>query len=107
MARVTLLSVDGCPNAPTVHASLRSLAEELGSDLEHRRVASCEETEHLGFPGSPTVLIDGRDPFQAAAGTGLSCRLDATEDEPRGVPSSAPYRTDRGRLVPLVVRLVT
>jgi hypothetical protein len=86
MARVTLLSVDGCPNAPSVHTSLRSLAAELGFDLEHRRVASSAEAEHLGFPGSPTVLIDGRDPFHATAEAGLSCRLYATEDGLRGVP---------------------
>jgi hypothetical protein len=39
-------------------------------------IATEEEAEKLGFHGSPTVIINGRDPFTFIdANYGLSCRI--------------------------------
>ncbi|MFJ8579508.1 hypothetical protein [Micromonospora sp. NPDC093277] len=39
-------------------------------------VASQAQAEQLGFVGSPTVMIDGSDPFaDPALSPGLACRL--------------------------------
>lgn len=85
---VTLLYFDGCPNWRTTDERLAELAGELGLKVQRRRVETPEEAVAIGFPGSPTVLVEGRDPF--ATGTepgGLACRLYHTPDGPRGSPT--------------------
>src|SRR5690606_18819602 len=73
---VTLLYFDGCPSWETTDQRLRELADELGFHLAHRKVESPEAAEELSFRGSPTVLIDGRDPFaRGDEPVGLSCRI--------------------------------
>ena len=73
---VTLLYFDDCPNWRTTKGHLTTLAGELGFTLRTRRVATPEEAENLQFRGSPTVLVDGWDPFaDPDAPVGLSCRL--------------------------------
>jgi hypothetical protein len=47
-----------------------------------------EENDLVGFAGSPTILVNGRDPFPAATSTrALSCRLYPTPDGPAGSPT--------------------
>lgn len=41
------------------------------------------------FPGSPTILVDGRDPFPTAVPAGPTCRRYETEAGPDGAPSIA------------------
>lgn len=88
-----MLYFDGCPNWQTTAAHLAELAGEFGLRINRRRVETPEEAATIGFRGSPTVLIDGRDPF--ATGTepvGLACRLYPTPDGPRGSPTVAQLR---------------
>jgi hypothetical protein len=85
---VTLLYFDGCPSWQTPDKRLRGLADELGFDLAHRKVESPEAAEDLSFRGSPTVLIDGHDPFaRGDEPVGLSCRIYQTPDGPAGSPT--------------------
>ena len=85
---VTLLYFDDCPNWPTTNRHLTTLAEELGFTLRTRRVATPEEAEDLEFRGSPTVLIDGWDPYaDPDAPVGLSCRLYRNEVGFTGSPT--------------------
>ena len=94
MPQVTLLYFDGCPNWRTAYKRLRRLAEEHGFALEYRQVEAPEEAERLGFAGSPTVLVDGVDPFATGdEPTGLACRVYATEDGPRGSPTFEQLRS--------------
>lgn len=94
MSRVTLLYFDGCPNWQVVDERLRELRSEVGFSLEHRRVETPEEAERVGFRGSPTVLIDGVDPFAAGDEPfGLACRVYATPDGPQGSPTVEQLRT--------------
>lgn len=44
--------------------------------LTLQQVATSEEADGLSFHGSPTVLINGEDPFaEPSAAVGLMCRL--------------------------------
>lgn len=72
----------------TTDQQLRSLADELGFDLAYRKVESPEAAEELSFRGSPTVLIDGSDPFaRGGEPVGLACRIYQTPDGPAGSPT--------------------
>ena len=85
---VTLLYFDGCPNWQVADQRLRALAAEHGFELARRRVETPEAAEELRFRGSPTVLVDGRDPFaEGAEPFGLSCRIYQTPDGPAGAPT--------------------
>ncbi len=88
MTEVTLRYFDGCPNWEVADRRLRSLAAEPGFELVHEVVDTPEEAERLGFAGSPTVLVDGVDPFTTGdEPTGLACRVYATPDGPQGSPT--------------------
>jgi hypothetical protein len=88
MAHVTLLYFDGCPNWQVADERLRVLSSELDLTLEHRLVETPEEADEVGFRGSPTILIDGTDPFaRGDEPTGLACRVYQTEDGQQGSPT--------------------
>ena len=93
MRQVTLLYFDGCPSWQVTDERLEQLAGEHGFMLDRRRVDTLEQAERLGFRGSPTVLVDGVDPFATGAEPlGLACRIYATEEGPKGAPSFAQLR---------------
>jgi hypothetical protein len=91
---LTVLAVPGCPNALVLKQRLTGLlAGRPGVTVSWQVVASDEEAARLGMRGSPTLLIDGSDPFAVPdQGPALACRL---------------YRSDEGRLagVPAVAAL--
>ena len=76
---VQVLVVPDCPHADTTTAVVRGALEEIGLgavSIESVLVTSQAQAEQLGFGGSPTVMIDGRDPFaDPAQSPGLACRL--------------------------------
>lgn len=80
---VTLLFFDDCPNWQVTDERIREALARAGRDdvrVQHRLVTTAEQAEAAGFRGSPTVLIDGRDPFaEPDAPAGLSCRVFRTE----------------------------
>lgn len=81
--QVTLQYVDGCPHWQAVDRRLRALAGELGFALDQQRIDTPEAAETHRFRGSPTIPIDGRDPFASGdEPVGLSCRVYATSDGP-------------------------
>ena len=78
--RITLRHIAGCPHLPVVEARLRETLAELGVSAEIilERVETRADAKRLGFRGSPTVLIEGRDPFPVAeASIGLASALAA------------------------------
>lgn len=89
--KVSLLYVDGCPNWNVADERLREALASVGhgdADVEHRRVSTPEEAEAAQFRGSPTVLVDGRDPFlDRERPVGLSCRVYRTPDGLAGSPT--------------------
>ncbi len=60
---VQVLTTPGCANGARTLESLRELLPSAasGAVLESVLVASAEDAVRLGFPGSPTVRIDGLD----------------------------------------------
>ena len=89
--QVVLLYIEGCPHWRTADERLRAalvLAGRSHVRVRRRVVATPEEAEALGFRGSPSVLVDGRDPFPAPEGpAGLSCRIYSTDAGPAGSPT--------------------
>lgn len=85
---VTLLYFDGCPSWEVTDRMLRQLAQERGFGLTRRAVETAEAAEELSFRGSPTILVDGRDPFaRGDEPVGLSCRIFQTPAGPAGSPT--------------------
>jgi hypothetical protein len=87
---ITLLYFDGCPNWRRTDQQLRGLiaSGQLSAELRHRLVETPEDAVRLGFPGSPTVLVDGADPFATGdERPGLACRVYHTEHGPQGGPT--------------------
>lgn len=89
--RVELLYFDGCPSwtvaEERVTEALGILALD-GVSVERRRVETVEQAEELEFLGSPTIRINGIDPF--ATGTepvALACRVYATSTGLSGAPT--------------------
>jgi hypothetical protein len=86
----TLLFFDDCPSWQQAQENLVAAARRLGADLHLHleQVETLEDAERLGFTGSPTVLIDGSDPFApAGAGPALACRIYATPTGLAGAPT--------------------
>jgi hypothetical protein len=88
---VVLLFSPDCPNWRVADERLRKALALVGRDgvrVQHRLVASAEQAEAAGFRGSPTVLVNGQDPFaEAGAPAGLSCRVFRTDAGLTGAPT--------------------
>lgn len=95
-AMLTLLYVEGCPGFPLVAQGLRAALANIGADGLLVRARPIREAAPAadGFAGSPTLLINGVDPFPTLEPTtALGCRH---------------YRTDAGLdAAPSVEQLVT
>lgn len=90
--RIELLRIGECPNWVEAANRLDRVLAELGVEPDEfiiRRVSAPEPTFH----GSPTILIDGHDPFVAPgsapqpADGGLTCRIYDTPSGPGGTPT--------------------
>jgi hypothetical protein len=90
---VTVLYFDGCPNWQTAYERLRGLADECELTIDRRLIDTPEEAERVEFRGSPTIMVDGRDPFASGdEPVGLSCRVYDTPNGPAGSPTIAQLR---------------
>lgn len=97
MTVVTLLYFDGCPNWRRADERLTQLQAEQGFTLEHRKLETPEQAARTGFAGSPTVLVDGSDPFATGeVPSGLACRTYDTQEGPQGSPTLAQLREALG-----------
>jgi hypothetical protein len=88
--KVQLLYVDGCPNWTVLEGRLRDALELVGvpATIERCLIETQKEADRLQFAGSPSILLDGRDPFRSASiSFGLTCRLYSTTDGPAGTPT--------------------
>ena len=95
--RVQVLHVPGCPNAAVLTDRLLRLAVGPAS-IERHLVPDLETAATLGMNGSPTLLIDGVDPFgRPGLRPSLSCRLYPDEN---GSLSGAPSVTQLRQVLP-------
>ena len=91
--KIELLFWEGCPSHPEALELLQDVLRERGIDepIELREVFTLADAVEHGFPGSPTIRIDGRD-VDAAGATdppALTCRVYRLPD---GRPSPVPSR---------------
>src|SRR5690349_1520854 len=87
---VTIRYFDGCPSWQRVRERLRAAARQVGVDLDVRLepVETLEEARRLGLPGSPTILLEGVDPFARPGSVpAVACRLYDTPTGPAEVPT--------------------
>lgn len=85
---VELLYFEGCPNWKIAAERLDAVAAQHDVVVRRRIVDTPEEAEAAQFRGSPTILIDGVDPFATGEEPfGLACRLYQTPEGPAGCPS--------------------
>ena len=89
MMELTLLTVPGCPNAAVFEERLAAaLAGYPDVVVRRREVADEREAAEAGMHGSPTLLVDGVDPFTVPGQVAsLSCRL---YRDPAGHTEGAP-----------------
>lgn len=82
--RVELLATLDCPHAARAEAILRNALAEDGREPSVHRVyvTDLDNAAGLGFHGSPTIRIDGRDVVPVPLGTpiNLGCRLYKQQD---------------------------
>ena len=88
--RVQLLYFDGCPHWTLMEERLKEALSLAGIPrmIEYHHVETPEEAEEFRFAGSPSILLDGRDPFAASSsGFGLACRVYSTPEGDAGAPT--------------------
>ena len=87
--KLELLYFDDCPNWKVAAERLDDIATSRGLTVERRLVTTPEEAKVAGFRGSPTILVDGEDPFASGDEPfGLACRVYQTPAGPAGSPTT-------------------
>ena len=90
--RITVLTVPDCPNAAVAAGRITAALGGRPASVELVEVTGEAEAARLGMTGSPTILLDGVDPFAAAgAAPGVSCRIYRGPD---GAAAGAPSVQD-------------
>lgn len=88
-----LLAVPACPGAVVAGERLRLALSRAGRAdvvVERLEVRTPQQADELGFTGSPTVLVDGVDPFAGPDDVpALACRLYRTADGVQQAPTLA------------------
>lgn len=89
--RVEVLYVPGCPHHDLSIRKLKSVLaqEKVASTIVEIEVADRSKAESLGFPGSPTIRINGMDiepSMTTPVADGLSCRTYVAGERLVGVP---------------------
>lgn len=93
--QLTVLAVSGCPSVPVLRDRLAAVLDgRAGVSVSHHVVSAEGEAARWGMHGSPTLLIDGVDPFaEPGQAPSMSCRLYRDENgQTSGAPSVAQLR---------------
>lgn len=87
---IEILVVPDCPNTGPAANLLRQVLDDVGlhdTAFSTRVIADQATAEAAAFTGSPTFLIDGRDPFaEPGRAPGLACRVYKTPEGLAGLP---------------------
>jgi len=90
---VRLLYVDDCPSWRTAEERLRVALDATGHQhvpIVYELVTTIDEAREWHFCGSPTILVNGVDPFATAHDEpALACRVYASDQGRGGSPSVA------------------
>lgn len=94
--KITIQYFDGCPHWQLVDQRVQRVVQGLARDdveVEYQLIDSPETAARVGFHGSPTILVDGRDPFVTGAEPiGLTCRVYRTDEGAQGAPTEDQLR---------------
>lgn len=87
--RVELLYFDSCPSYKTALANIEAALREKGlkARVDLIKVESEEAAERVGFQGSPSVRINGKDLEGRDQGFSFSCRLYRANGKTSAAPS--------------------
>lgn len=73
---VRVTHVPDCPNAAVAVDRIQEAAGDDDVNVEMVQVATDDEAARVGMRGSPTILVDGVDPFTPPGiPTGIACRI--------------------------------
>ncbi len=89
---VTVLYFDGCPSWRTAMDRLQVAATlaDVRITVSTEAVETPEDADRLGFTGSPTIVIAGRDPFALPGKVpAMACRVYTTPHGLAGAPTVA------------------
>lgn len=87
---IELLVIPDCPHSGAAADLIKTAVADthVPATVTRTIIDSCDEAQRRGFTGSPTILLNGVDPFaRPEAPVALACRLYSTPDGPRGVPA--------------------
>ena len=90
VVEITLLHVADCPNLNLARERLADAVARTGTaaTVTERLVTGPTEAAALSFAGSPTILVDGCDPFpHTGIAAGLACRVYQTPGGSAGAPT--------------------
>lgn len=76
--KLEILQVPDCPNVPLLERRIWAAVagEQIEVTLTHRVLDDQAEATEAGMTGSPTLLVDGEDPFsETGSAPSVSCRL--------------------------------
>ena len=99
---IELLVIPGCPNAAAAAELIATAVADtrVQSTVTRTVITSRAQAQRCGFVGSPTILVDGSDPFaRRGAPPAMACRLYSTSDGLRGVPALRDLRQAISRAV--------
>ena len=95
--KVEILYFDGCPNHAAAINRIREVLKQEGISAEVSEVKVADEAtaRSIGFLGSPSIRINGRDLEPAAQSSknfGMACRTYLEEGKRVGLPSRESIR---------------
>ncbi len=95
--RVQLLYLQGCPHWSEAETRLREALKETGHPteaIEAIRITDQAQAHRLAFRGSPTILVNGADPFPVHdEATSQACRVYRTPQGLAGTPTTSQLAT--------------
>ena len=87
---VLVLHTEACPHVDLARQRIAEALATVGTEavVSTVVVATPAEAQRWAFAGSPTILVDGRDPFPAPdRPAALTCRLYQTDEGLQGAPA--------------------
>lgn len=86
---IEIAYVPGCPNLAALRQRLGDALDLTGvtATIRETEVPTIEAAVAAGMAGSPTLLIDGHDPFAGSHAASMSCRLYRVDGSIDGAPA--------------------
>ena len=89
--KIEVLYFASCPTAKDAIANVKAVLKErnLQADIKLIAVETEEKAKQVGFQGSPSIRVNGKDLEGRDEGFAFSCRMYQDEGKMRPVPSKA------------------